>query len=150
MVTLRIDRDVLDWLRDQGKGYQTRINQALRVWYDAVLHEKGMAIQKAAEERAAKKAAAQRTAKKRAAKRAAAKRARQRKSAHEDSGLLHPALAKANSYSQPRTLTERKDDADGDSLHGDGGRPRRLSPVLCFRWRGSTTGRKSTWTERLG
>ena len=75
MVTLRIDRDVLDWLRAQGKGYQTRINQALRVWYDAVLHEKGMAIQKAAEERAAKKAAAQRTAKKRAAKGAAAKRA---------------------------------------------------------------------------
>lgn len=75
MVTLRIDRDVLDWLRAQGKGYQTRINQALRVWYDAALHEKGMAIQKAAEERAAKKAAAKRTAKKRAAKRAAAKRA---------------------------------------------------------------------------
>lgn len=60
-VTLRLDRDVLDWFRAQGKGYQTRINQVLRVWYEA------------AEERAARKAAA----KKRlvAVKKAAAKRA---------------------------------------------------------------------------
>jgi uncharacterized protein (DUF4415 family) len=50
VITLRIDRDVLDWLRAQGKGYQTRINQILRVWHDATLKEKGPAIQKAAEE----------------------------------------------------------------------------------------------------
>ena len=35
IVTLRIDRDVLDWFRAQGKGYQTRINQALRAFYEA-------------------------------------------------------------------------------------------------------------------
>jgi uncharacterized protein (DUF4415 family) len=56
-VTLRLDRDVLKWLRSQGKGYQTRINQVLRAWYDATRHKKGRAIQKAAEARAAKKAA---------------------------------------------------------------------------------------------
>ena len=35
IITLRLDRDVLDWLRAQGKGYQTLINQVLRAWYDA-------------------------------------------------------------------------------------------------------------------
>jgi len=35
IVTLRIDRDVLDWLRAQGPGYQTRINQVLRAFYEA-------------------------------------------------------------------------------------------------------------------
>ena len=35
VITLRLDRDVLDWLRAQGKGYQTLINQVLRAWYDA-------------------------------------------------------------------------------------------------------------------
>ena len=29
-VTIRIDADVLAWLRGQGKGYQTRINALLR------------------------------------------------------------------------------------------------------------------------
>ncbi len=29
-VTLRLDADVLAWFRTQGKGYQTRINAALR------------------------------------------------------------------------------------------------------------------------
>jgi uncharacterized protein (DUF4415 family) len=29
-VTIRIDADVLDWLKSTGKGYQTRINQLLR------------------------------------------------------------------------------------------------------------------------
>jgi uncharacterized protein (DUF4415 family) len=29
-VTLRLDADVLDWLKKQGRGYQTRINRALR------------------------------------------------------------------------------------------------------------------------
>jgi uncharacterized protein (DUF4415 family) len=53
IVTLRLDRDVLDYLRAQGKGYQTLINQILRTWYDATLHEKGLAIQQAAEKRPA-------------------------------------------------------------------------------------------------
>ena len=35
VVTLRLDRDVLDWFRTQGKGYQTRINQVLRAFYEA-------------------------------------------------------------------------------------------------------------------
>jgi len=29
-VTLRLDADVLAWFQRQGRGYQTRINQALR------------------------------------------------------------------------------------------------------------------------
>ena len=34
-VTLRIDKDVLDWFRKQGHGYQTRINALLRAYVDA-------------------------------------------------------------------------------------------------------------------
>jgi uncharacterized protein (DUF4415 family) len=30
-LTIRLDADVLDWLKGQGKGYQTRINRILRV-----------------------------------------------------------------------------------------------------------------------
>ena len=29
-VTIRMDSDVLEWFKNQGKGYQTRINQLLR------------------------------------------------------------------------------------------------------------------------
>jgi len=29
-ITIRLDPDVLDWFRSQGKGYQTRINAVLR------------------------------------------------------------------------------------------------------------------------
>ena len=29
-VTIRIDADVLNWLKSKGKGYQTRINRLLR------------------------------------------------------------------------------------------------------------------------
>ena len=28
--TVRLDADVVAWLRHQGKGYQTRLNQVLR------------------------------------------------------------------------------------------------------------------------
>jgi uncharacterized protein (DUF4415 family) len=35
IVTLRLDSDVLEWFRAQGKGYQTRINQFLRTFYEA-------------------------------------------------------------------------------------------------------------------
>jgi len=35
VVTLRLDRDVLEWFRAQGQGYQTRINQVLRAFYEA-------------------------------------------------------------------------------------------------------------------
>ena len=30
-LTIRLDADVLDWLKGDGKGYQTRINRILRV-----------------------------------------------------------------------------------------------------------------------
>jgi uncharacterized protein (DUF4415 family) len=30
-LTIRLDADVLDWLRRHGRGYQTRINRILRV-----------------------------------------------------------------------------------------------------------------------
>ncbi|WP_250526733.1 BrnA antitoxin family protein [Caballeronia sp. GAWG2-1] len=31
-VTMRLDADVLEWFREQGKGYQTRINRLLRAY----------------------------------------------------------------------------------------------------------------------
>ncbi|MBK1885458.1 BrnA antitoxin family protein [Marinobacter sp. DY40_1A1] len=34
-VTLRIDEDVLVWLKAQGKGYQTRINKLLRQYMES-------------------------------------------------------------------------------------------------------------------
>ena len=34
-VTLRIDEDVLDWFKQQGKGYQTRINALLKAYKEA-------------------------------------------------------------------------------------------------------------------
>ena len=34
-LTLRLDADVLDWLKAQGKGYQSRINAVLRAYYEA-------------------------------------------------------------------------------------------------------------------
>jgi uncharacterized protein (DUF4415 family) len=33
-VGIKLDSDVLDWFKDQGKGYQTRINTVLRRYYD--------------------------------------------------------------------------------------------------------------------
>ena len=34
-VGLRLDGDMLDWYKSQGKGYQTRINTILRRYYEA-------------------------------------------------------------------------------------------------------------------
>jgi hypothetical protein len=34
-VSLRIDDDVFNWFRHQGKGYQTKINAALRLYMQA-------------------------------------------------------------------------------------------------------------------
>ena len=39
VTTVRIDADVLLWLKSNGKGYQTRINAILR---DAMLNQHGM------------------------------------------------------------------------------------------------------------
>ena len=32
LVSIRLDEDVLAWFKDRGEGYQTRINQVLRVF----------------------------------------------------------------------------------------------------------------------
>ncbi len=34
-LTIRLDADVLSWLKDQGRGYQSRINAILRAYYEA-------------------------------------------------------------------------------------------------------------------
>jgi len=34
-ISLRVDRDVLEWFKAQGAGYQTRINSVLRAFRDA-------------------------------------------------------------------------------------------------------------------
>jgi len=34
-ISLRVDADVLDWMKGQGKGYQSRINAILRSYYEA-------------------------------------------------------------------------------------------------------------------
>lgn len=33
-VTMRVDREVLDWFRGQGKGYQARMNAVLRAFME--------------------------------------------------------------------------------------------------------------------
>jgi len=35
VITLRLDPDVLAWFRNDGKGYQTRINAVLRAYVEA-------------------------------------------------------------------------------------------------------------------
>jgi uncharacterized protein (DUF4415 family) len=34
-VSIRLDQEVLDWFKAQGKGYQTRINALLRAYMEA-------------------------------------------------------------------------------------------------------------------
>ena len=34
-ITIRLDEDVLQWFREQGNGYQTRINALLRAYMEA-------------------------------------------------------------------------------------------------------------------
>ena len=34
-LTVRLDADVLAWLKNQGKGYHSRINAILRAYYEA-------------------------------------------------------------------------------------------------------------------
>jgi uncharacterized protein (DUF4415 family) len=36
LFAIRLDQDVLDWFRAQGKGYQTRINAILRSYIDQI------------------------------------------------------------------------------------------------------------------
>ena len=35
MVSIRLDEDVLNWYKKQGKGYQTRINEILKMYMRA-------------------------------------------------------------------------------------------------------------------
>ena len=37
-ITIRLDPDVLEWFKEQGRGYQTRINAVLRRYMEA--HQK--------------------------------------------------------------------------------------------------------------
>lgn len=39
-IALRLDTDVLDWMKAQGKGYQSRINTILRAYYEAHKHDR--------------------------------------------------------------------------------------------------------------
>jgi len=39
-VSLRLDADVLNWFKSQGKGYQTKINAILRMYMKAKTHSK--------------------------------------------------------------------------------------------------------------
>jgi uncharacterized protein (DUF4415 family) len=41
-VTLRLDADVLAWLKAAGVGYQTRVNAYLRQWMRRSLRESGL------------------------------------------------------------------------------------------------------------
>jgi uncharacterized protein (DUF4415 family) len=34
-VSIRLDRDVMEWFRRQGKGHQTRINAVLRTYVES-------------------------------------------------------------------------------------------------------------------
>jgi uncharacterized protein (DUF4415 family) len=38
-LTIRVDHDVVEWLKKKGSGYQTRINAILRSYMEAQLDE---------------------------------------------------------------------------------------------------------------
>jgi uncharacterized protein (DUF4415 family) len=38
-LTIRVDHDVVQWLKKRGKGYQTRINAILRSYMEAQIHD---------------------------------------------------------------------------------------------------------------
>lgn len=35
-ITVRLDADLIEWFKQQGKGYQTRMNAVLRSYYEAL------------------------------------------------------------------------------------------------------------------
>lgn len=41
-ISIRVDKDVLDWFRSLGRGYQTRINMVLRGYMDHHSKRKGV------------------------------------------------------------------------------------------------------------
>ncbi|OED42089.1 hypothetical protein AB833_07975 [Chromatiales bacterium (ex Bugula neritina AB1)] len=34
-IYIKLDRDIVDWMKSQGRGYQARINAVLRSYYNA-------------------------------------------------------------------------------------------------------------------
>jgi uncharacterized protein (DUF4415 family) len=38
-ISLRLDNDILNWFKNQGKGYQTRINAVLRLYIQTTLRK---------------------------------------------------------------------------------------------------------------
>lgn len=34
-ISIRVDQDILEWFRSQGRGYQSRMNAVLRAYYEA-------------------------------------------------------------------------------------------------------------------
>jgi uncharacterized protein (DUF4415 family) len=36
LITIRIDSDVLKWLKSQGRGYQTKINAILKTYMESI------------------------------------------------------------------------------------------------------------------
>lgn len=36
LVTIRLDSDIVNWLKSHGRGYQTRINAILRTYMNAI------------------------------------------------------------------------------------------------------------------
>ncbi len=38
-LTLRIDSDVVEWFKSQGRGYQTRINELLRAYMEVHINQ---------------------------------------------------------------------------------------------------------------
>ena len=40
-LTVRLDKDVIDWFRSQGRGYQTRMNAVLRRFVEAQRERRG-------------------------------------------------------------------------------------------------------------
>ena len=38
LISIRLDQEVFDWFKDQGEGYQTRINAILKAYMEAHEH----------------------------------------------------------------------------------------------------------------
>jgi uncharacterized protein (DUF4415 family) len=56
-LTIRVDADVLAWLRNQGKGYQTRINALLRkAMESAISRHHSIRLTESSRKRAARRA----------------------------------------------------------------------------------------------
>ena len=47
-LTIRLDHDVVDWYKSQGRGYQTRINSLLRAYMEAHKEHQGQSNQPSA------------------------------------------------------------------------------------------------------